>query len=69
MKSHEYFGKKLNRSLNAMEAKISYLHEGVKGLQESFKEFHEDITEFMAFSAERCSDHEKRLAALEKKLK
>ena len=30
-----------------MEAKISFLHEGVKGLGEAFKEFQEEITEFM----------------------
>lgn len=69
MKSHEGFEKRINRSLNAMETKISYLNEGVKGLQESFKEFHEGVAEFMAFSAEKYSDHEKRLTALEKKIK
>ena len=51
-----------------MEAKISYLHESVKGLNESFHEFHEDISEYMAFSAESHADHEKRIAKLEKKL-
>ena len=51
-----------------MEAKISYLHEGVKGLQDSFRDFHEDITDFMAFTAEKYADHEKRLTALEKKV-
>lgn len=51
-----------------MEAKISSLLEGVKGLLESFKEFHEDITKFMAFSL-KYSDHGKRLTALEKKIK
>lgn len=34
-----------------MEAKISYLHDGVKGLGESFNEFQEDITEYMAFTS------------------
>lgn len=68
MKSHEDFEKRINRSLNAMEAKISSLLEGVKGLLESFKEFHEDITKFMAFSL-KYSDHGKRLTALEKKIK
>ncbi|WOK09481.1 hypothetical protein [Imperialibacter roseus] len=68
MSRHEDFERKINRSLNTMEAKISYLHEGMRGLQDSFKEFHEDITEYMAFSAEKYADHEKRLAALEKKV-
>jgi hypothetical protein len=40
--------------------KISYLYEGMKWLQDSFKEFHEDITEYMAFSAEKYADHEKK---------
>ena len=68
MKSHEEFERKIKRSLNNMEAKISYLHESVKGLNESFHEFHEDISEYMAFSAESHADHEKRIAKLEKKL-
>lgn len=45
-----------------MEAKISFLHEGVKGLHDSFREFQEDITEYMAFSAEQYADHEKRIS-------
>ncbi|WP_339792263.1 hypothetical protein [uncultured Imperialibacter sp.] len=69
MSRHEDFERKINRSLNTMETKISYLHEGMRGLQDSFKEFHEDITEYMAFSAEKYADHEKRLSALEKKVK
>jgi DNA helicase IV len=69
MSRHEDFERKINRSLNTMEAKISYLHEGMRGLQDSFKEFHEDITEYMAFSAEKYADPEKRLSALERKVK
>ncbi len=67
MSTHEEFQKKINKSLNHMEAKISYLHEGVKGLGEAFKDFESDITEFMAFSEENYSDHEERIKALEKK--
>lgn len=63
----EDFEKKVLGSLNQMEAKISYLHEAVSGLNESFHEFKEDITDYMAYSAERFTDHEKRIAALEKK--
>jgi len=69
MGRHEDFERKINRSLHAMETKISYLHEGMRGLQDSFKEFHEDIAEYIAFSAEKYADHEKRLSALEKKVK
>ena len=51
-----------------MEAKISYLHDGVKGLADAFKSFEHDITEFMAFTAENYADHEKRISDIEKKL-
>lgn len=44
------------------------MRDGVKGLSEAFKEFETDITEFMAFSAERYADHEKRIKNLEQKL-
>ena len=57
MKNHGEFERKIKRSLNAMDAKISFLHEGVKGLNQAFKEFKEDITEFMAFTAENYTDH------------
>ena len=36
MSRHEDFERKINRSLNTMETKISYLHEGMRGLQDSF---------------------------------
>ncbi len=39
MSTHEEFQKKIKKSLNHMEAKISFLHEGVKGLSEAFKDF------------------------------
>lgn len=68
MKSHEEFQRKINSSLAHMNAKISVLHDGVKGLSESFKEFEEDITEFMAFTAENYANHEKRISDIEKKL-
>jgi len=69
MKSHEEFEIKIKRSLNTMEAKISYLHDGVKGLSEAFKDFQEEITEFMSFTADNYTDHEKRITSIEKKLK
>lgn len=68
MSTHEEFQNKINRSLNQMDGKISFLNEGVKGLGEAFKEFEADIAEFMAFSAENYANHEKRIKVLEKKL-
>ena len=52
-----------------MEAKIEYLHDGVKGLGSAFKDFQLEITDFMSFTAEHYSDHEKRISELEKKMK
>ncbi len=69
MKDFEDYKKKINKSLNMMEAKIEYLHEGVKGLGNAFKDFQHKITDFMAFTAEHYADHEKRISELEKKLK
>jgi hypothetical protein len=69
MKSRQEFERKVHRSLNAMEAKISYLNEGVKGLNDAFKEFREDMADYMTFTADQFSDHENRISAIEKKLK
>ena len=57
---------KIERSLNQMDAKISFLHDGVKGLAASHKGFQEKMTDFMSFMAEGLSDHEKRISNLER---
>ncbi len=62
MKTHQDFERKIKRSLNTMEAKISFLHDGVKGLGEAFKDFQEEITEFMSFTANNYANHEKRIS-------
>lgn len=46
------FRTKIERSLNQMEAKISFLNDGMKGLAESHKGFQEEMTDFMAFMTE-----------------
>lgn len=68
MRTHRHFQQKISRSLNAMEAKISYLHDGVRGLSEVFKEFQTEFTDFMVFTADNHADHEKRIRELEKKV-
>lgn len=68
MKNHGDFEKRIKKSLNMMEAKISYLNDGVKGLSEAFKDFENEISDFMAFTAENYADHEKRISDLEKKV-
>jgi len=47
MKSQADFEKGVKRSLVHMEAKLSYLCEGVKGLNEAFSDFHDQITDYM----------------------
>ena len=66
MKSHEHFQRRINRSINAMEAKISYLHQGVNGLSEALRDFQTQISDFIMFTAENYADHEKRISNLEK---
>ena len=62
------FRKRIERNLNQMDAKISYLHDGVKGLRESHNEFQEEMIDFMSFMAEGLADHESRISSIEKKL-
>ena len=69
MRSHQHFQQKVTASLNTMEAKICYLHDGVKGLKEALREFQTEITDFMVFTADNHVDHENRIRALEKKIK
>jgi|GEM_PF-2256928 len=68
MRTYKHFQQKISRSLNTMEAKISYLHDGVKGLSEALKEFQTEFTDFMVFTADNYTDHEKRIRELEKKI-
>lgn len=68
MRTHKHFQQKISRSLNTMEAKISYLQDGVKGLSDAFKEFQTEFTDFMIFTADNHADHEKRIGELEKKI-
>lgn len=63
------FRQKIETSLNQMDSKISFLHDGVKGLSESHKGFQVEMTGFMSFMAEGLADHESRIASIEKKLK
>ncbi len=69
MKDYREFENRVSKSLNLMEAKISYMNKGVKELSAAFHEFHEDISDYMSFTAEAYADHEKRLSNLENKIK
>lgn len=69
LKKFNEFKKKIEKSLNQMDAKISFLNDGVKGLASSHKEFQQEMTDFMSFMAEGLADHESRISLIEKKLK
>ncbi len=61
------FKTRINRKLNVMDAKISYMHDGLKGLHEALGDFKHEFDLFIDFTSESYSDHEKRIAALEQK--
>jgi len=63
----EEFKTKIERKLINMEANVSYIHEGVKGLSESVTDLKEEMTDFMSFAIDSFSDHENKLTYLEKK--
>jgi hypothetical protein len=69
LKKFNEFHKKIETSLNQMDATISFLYDGVKGLSDSHKSFQHEMTDFMSFMADGLADHESRIAAVEKKLK
>ncbi len=62
----EEFEKRVSRALANMDAKISYLHDATGQVKSTFGEFKEEITDFMQFMAKQVSDHENRIARLEK---
>ena len=64
----EEYKQRVDKKLNEIEAKMSFLNQGVKGLSEAFKDFQEEMTDFMSFAAESFSDHETRIKNLENKL-
>jgi len=66
-KRFQEFKTRINRKLNVMDAKISYMHDGLKGLHEALGDFKEELDLFIDFASENYSDHEKRIKALEKK--
>ncbi len=61
------FRKKIESRLNQMDTKISFLHNGLKGLAQSHKGFQEEMTGFMSFMADGLADHEKRISDLERR--
>ena len=68
MNKFEEYKKRIDRKLNVVDAKLSYMNEGLKGLTKAFKEFRSEMDDFIDFAAESYSDHEKRISDLEKKV-
>jgi hypothetical protein len=54
--------------MTQIDAKISFLQQGVKALADSHRDFQAEMTDFMSFVAEGLSDHEERIAAIEKRI-
>jgi len=67
-KRFQEFKTRIDRKINAMKAKISYMHEGLKGLNDAMGDFKNEFDLFIDFTSENYSDHEKRIAALERKM-
>ena len=66
-KRFKEFKSRIDRKINAMDAKIAYMHDGLKGLHEALGDFKEELDMFIDFASENYSDHERRITALEKK--
>ena len=60
--------RKLRKSINVANAKISYLSDGFKDLKESFNSITHDLDLFIEVYETNQSDVEKRLSKLEKHL-
>jgi len=69
MKKFEDFKTRIDRKLNMVDAKLSYMNDGLNGLSKAFKEFRAEMDGFIDFAAESYSDHEKRISELEKRLR
>ena len=68
MKNPKDFEKSVNKSLKHIEAKLSYLRDGVKGLSDAFHEFQEEIGDYMSYSSEMHSEYDRRITRIEKEL-
>ena len=65
----EEFRLKIERRMNMMDAKLSFMREGLEGFQSEFKDFQQEMGDFMQFAAGEFLDHGERLSKIEKHLK
>jgi len=68
MDTFEDYKKRIGRKLNVVDAKLSYMHDGLKGLTVAFKDFKDEMDDFIDFTSESYSSHEKRIQILEEKI-
>ncbi|MCF6352482.1 MAG: hypothetical protein L3J06_05695 [Cyclobacteriaceae bacterium] len=67
MAKFEDFKKRMDRKLNVMDAKMSYMNEGLKGVSKAFKEFKVEFDDFIDFTADSYNNHEKIILELERR--
>lgn len=67
MDKYQEFKTRIDRKLNVMDAKLSYMKDGLEGFQEALEDFKNEFHLFIDFTTENMSDHEKRITALERK--
>jgi len=64
----EEFKSKIVLRMANLDAKLSYMREGLDGFQKEFNDFQSDMGDFMAYAAEEIADHGKRIEKIEKHL-
>lgn len=64
----EEFRQKIERRMNTMDAKLSFMRDGLDGFQKEFNDFQQKMGDFMQFAAGEFVDHEQRLSKIEKHL-
>ncbi|MGB3849438.1 MAG: hypothetical protein WA958_05680 [Tunicatimonas sp.] len=62
------FRLKIERRMNTMDAKLSFMREGLEGFQSEFEYFQQEISDFMQFAAGEFIDHGQRSNKIEKHL-
>lgn len=67
MNKFEEFKSRIDRKLNVVDAKLSYMNNGLKGLTKAFREFRTEMDDFIDFTADSYADHERMITILEKK--
>lgn len=62
-KNFKDFKTRIDRKINVMEAKISYMHDGLKGFHEALADFKVEFDQFIDFTSDSYSDHEMSISS------